>query len=157
MWMTHFFPCSLPSFKVTFHGNNNNNKHKSNKKTTPTTPSFTSEFIWLSTNRCFHSFANLFLKFFLSLSYFKYLMMMKMMMNCFCGLVDQQKAFSLISIRDRCQRSSPLRISDRPRTRFELAQLPKMAWLVETQARIKNVAWASSTEYQYLCKNNEDE
>ena len=30
-----------------------------------------------------------------------------MMMNCFCGMVDQRKVFSLISIRDHCQRSSP--------------------------------------------------
>ena len=50
------------------------------------------------------------------------LMMMKMMMNCFCGMVDWQKAFSLISIRDHCQRSSPSRISDMPRTGFEPVQ-----------------------------------
>ena len=35
-----------------------------------------------------------------------------MMMNCFCGMVDRQKAFSLISSWDHCQRSSPLQISD---------------------------------------------
>ena len=34
-----------------------------------------------------------------------------MMMNCFCGMVDRRKAFSLISSRDHCQRSSPSRIS----------------------------------------------
>ena len=45
-----------------------------------------------------------------------------MMMNCFCGMVDQQKAFSLISSRDHCQRFSPLRISDMPRAGFEPAQ-----------------------------------
>ena len=28
-------------------------------------------------------------------------MMMMMMVNCFCGMVDQQKALSLISSRDR--------------------------------------------------------
>ena len=39
-------------------------------------------------------------------------MMMMMMMNCVCGMVDQQKAFSLISSRDHCQRFSPSRISD---------------------------------------------
>ena len=38
-----------------------------------------------------------------------------MMMNCFRGMVDRQKAFSLISSRDHCQRSSPSRISDTPR------------------------------------------
>ena len=44
------------------------------------------------------------------------------MMNCFCGMVDRQKAFSLISSRDHCQRSSPLRISNMPRSGFEPAQ-----------------------------------
>ena len=43
------------------------------------------------------------------------MMMMKMMMNCFYGIVDQPKEFSLISSRDHCQRSSPSRISDTPR------------------------------------------
>ena len=33
-------------------------------------------------------------------------------LNCFCGMVDRRKAFSLISSRDHCQRSSPSRISD---------------------------------------------
>ena len=45
-----------------------------------------------------------------------------MMMNCFCGMVDRRKAFSLISSRDHCQRSSPSRISDTPRAWFEPAQ-----------------------------------
>ena len=49
-------------------------------------------------------------------------MMMMMMMNCFCGMVDQQKAFSLISSRDHWQRSSPSRISDMPRAGFEPVQ-----------------------------------
>ena len=35
-----------------------------------------------------------------------------MMMNCFCGMVDWRKAFSLIS--SHCQRSSPSQISDMP-------------------------------------------
>ena len=35
------------------------------------------------------------------------------MMNCFCGMVDRQKAFSLISSWDHCQRSSPSWISTR--------------------------------------------
>ena len=48
--------------------------------------------------------------------------MMMMMMNCFCGMVDRRKAFSLISSRDHCQRSSPSRISDTPRAGFEPAQ-----------------------------------
>ena len=28
-------------------------------------------------------------------------------LNCFCGMVDQRKTFSLISSRDHCQKSSP--------------------------------------------------
>ena len=47
---------------------------------------------------------------------------MMMMMNCFCGMVDRRKAFNVISSRDHCQRSSPSRISDKPRARFEPAQ-----------------------------------
>ena len=45
-----------------------------------------------------------------------------MMMNCFYGMVDRRKAFSLISSRDHCQRSSPSQISDTPRAGFEPAQ-----------------------------------
>ena len=45
-----------------------------------------------------------------------------MMMNSYCGMVDRRKAFSLISSRDHCQRSSPSWISDTPRAGFELAQ-----------------------------------
>ena len=44
------------------------------------------------------------------------------MMNCFCGMVDRRKTFSLISYRDHCQRSSPSTISDTTRARFEPAQ-----------------------------------
>ena len=43
-----------------------------------------------------------------------------MMMNCFCGMVDQQKTFSLMSSWDHYQRSSPLQIFDT--LRFESAQ-----------------------------------
>ena len=45
-----------------------------------------------------------------------------MMMNCFCGMVDQLEALSLISSRGPCQRSSPLRISETPQAGFEPAQ-----------------------------------
>ena len=38
----------------------------------------------------------------------------------FGGMVDRQKAFSLISSRDHCQRSSPSRIPDTPQAGFEL-------------------------------------
>ena len=49
-------------------------------------------------------------------------MMMMMIMNCFCGMVDRRKAFSLISSQDHCQRSSPSRIFDTPRAGFEPVQ-----------------------------------
>ena len=45
-----------------------------------------------------------------------------MVMNCFCGMVDRQKAFRLISSREHCQRFSPSRISDTSRAGFEPAQ-----------------------------------
>ena len=51
------------------------------------------------------------------------IMMMVKMMNCFCGMVDRRKAFSFISSRDHCPRSSSSRTSDTPRgsisTRFD--------------------------------------
>ena len=50
--------------------------------------------------------------------------MMMMMMNCFCRMVDRQKALSLISVRDYCQSSSPLQISDMPRAGFQPAKSP---------------------------------
>ena len=45
-----------------------------------------------------------------------------MMMNCFCGMVDRWKAFSFISSRDHCQRSSTSRISNPPRAGYGPAQ-----------------------------------
>ena len=50
------------------------------------------------------------------------IMIMMMMMNCFCSMVDWQKAFSLISSQDHCQRSSPSQFSNTPRAGFEPAQ-----------------------------------
>ena len=50
------------------------------------------------------------------------LMMIMMMMNCFCSMVDRRKTFSLISSRDHCQRSSTSRISDTPQAGFEPEQ-----------------------------------
>ena len=47
---------------------------------------------------------------------------MMMMMNCFYGMVDRWKVFSLISRQDHCQRSSPSQISDTRRAGFEPAQ-----------------------------------
>ena len=46
-------------------------------------------------------------------------MMMMMMMNCFGGMVDRRKTFSLISSRDHRQRSSPSPISYTPQAVFE--------------------------------------
>ena len=40
------------------------------------------------------------------------MMVIMMMLDCFCGMVDRRKVFGLISSRDYCQRSSPSRISD---------------------------------------------
>ena len=45
--------------------------------------------------------------------------MMMMMMDCFCGMGDLRKAFSLISSQDHCQRSSLSRISDTQGAGFE--------------------------------------
>ena len=59
---------------------------------------------------------------------------MMMMMNYFCGMVDRRKAFSLISSRDHCQKSSPSRIYDTPQVGFELAQNLSSAfveWIVQ--------------------------
>ena len=44
-----------------------------------------------------------------------------MMMSCFSGMVDQQKAFSLITSWDYCQRFSPSQISDTLQAGFEPA------------------------------------
>ena len=43
------------------------------------------------------------------------ILVMIMMMNCFCVMVDRRKAFRPISSLSHCQRSSPSRISDTPR------------------------------------------
>ena len=56
-------------------------------------------------------------------------MMMVMMMNCFCGMIDQQRVFSLISSRDHCQRSLLLQISDTPLTGFELMQMLSLGFI----------------------------
>ena len=50
------------------------------------------------------------------------MMTMMMTMNCFCGMVDRQKAFSLSSSRDHCQRSSPSQIFHTLQAGFEPAQ-----------------------------------
>ena len=47
---------------------------------------------------------------------------MMVMMNCFCGMVDQRKAFSLISNQDHCSPCSLWRISDTTRAGFDPVQ-----------------------------------
>ena len=52
------------------------------------------------------------------------------LMNCFCGMVDRRKAFSLISSRDHCQRSSSSRISDTPsRVCTCVEPEPRLSWM----------------------------
>ena len=48
------------------------------------------------------------------------LMVMMIMMNCFCGMVDWRKTFSLIFSQDHCQRSWPSQTT--PQSGFEPAQ-----------------------------------
>ena len=66
-------------------------------------------------------------KYILELKYSLFIMRdrrsMMMMMNCFCGMVDRRKVFSLISRRNHCRKHSPSRISDTPRAGFKLALL----------------------------------
>ena len=65
---------------------------------------------------------------------------MMMMMNCFCGMVDQRKAFSLISSRNRCQRSSTSWISSltMPRTWIQNLFEWSCAIVITTTARRQN-------------------
>ena len=56
-------------------------------------------------------------------------MMMMMMMNCFCAMVDQSKAFTLISSWDHCQKSSLLRISKTPQAKFKPVQNLSLSWM----------------------------
>ena len=61
------------------------------------------------------------------------------MMNCFCGMVDRRKAYSLISSRDHCHRSSPSRISDMPRAG-------------SCRAKLKGVTIVHFLELSRLCR-----
>ena len=45
-----------------------------------------------------------------------------MMMNCFCGMVDQRKAYSLIPSWGHCWRSSPSQTPNTLQAGFEHAQ-----------------------------------
>ena len=64
-----------------------------------------------------------------------------MMMNCFCGMVDQKKAFSLISGQDHCQRSLPLWISDTLQGGFEPMQNPSSGLVEWSCAVVITTTW----------------
>ena len=86
-------------------------------------------------------------------SYVCMMMMIMTVMNCFCAMVDQWKAFSLISSWDHCQRSSPSRISDTPRAGFEPAQ-NLSSGLVEWSCAvvITAIPWTNCL-YEPICMN----
>ena len=64
----------------------------------------------------------------------------------FCCMVDRQKAFSFISSRDHCQRSSPSRISNTLRVGFEPAQ-SLSSGLVESRFAVV----ITTTPRRYVC------
>ena len=74
-----------------------------------------------------------------------------MMMKCFRGRADKQKAFSLTSSPDHCQRFSPSRISDTLRARFELVE-NLTSGLVERNcaAAITITPWCLDMVFLYL-------
>ena len=57
------------------------------------------------------------------------------MMNCFCGMVDRRKVFSLISSQDHCQRSSQSQFFDTARAGFEPVQNLRLG-LVESSCAV---------------------
>ena len=70
-----------------------------------------------------------------------------MMMNCFCGMTDQQKVFSLISICENCQRSYKSGISDTLRAGFEPVENLSSGLL-----RVYNPAYIDLSECWLLIK-----
>ena len=67
---------------------------------------------WVTFHHFFHlSYPKVLLKSVLLFSKNVALGKLMMMMNCFCGMVDRRKAFSLISSQNHRQRSSPSRTS----------------------------------------------
>ena len=67
----------------------------------------------------------------------------------FCGMADRRKGFSLIFSRDHCQRFSPSRTSDTPRTGFEPAQnlssgLVKWSCAVVITTTPRHTSWVQS-------------
>ena len=51
------------------------------------------------------------------------IMMMMMIMNYFCGMIDQQKTLSLNTSRDHCQKLSLSQISDTLQARLNLSRV----------------------------------
>ena len=51
------------------------------------------------------------------------MMMTMMIINCFSGMVDRQKVFSLLFSQGHCQRSSPSGISNTPQGGHEPTQI----------------------------------
>ena len=85
--------------------------------------------------------------------------MMKMiiMMNCFSGMVDRQKAFSYIPSRDHCQRPSPSQISDTQGAGFEPAQnlssgLFEWRWAVVITTSSKIYSVRRSRKWNWNCR-----
>ena len=78
---------------------------------------------------------------------------MKMMINCFCVMVDLRRRLRLISSRDHCQGFSSPQFSDMRRAGFELAQNlgsdflmnVSCAVLITTKSQPHTVAYVNSS------------
>ena len=75
------------------------------------------------------------------------------MMNCFCGMVDRRKAFSLISYLDHCQRSSPSWISEKPRA-GACAEPEYRLWWVKSSSSDNHYTNASCLQLYYKRDSN---
>ena len=58
------------------------------------------------------------------------MMRMMMMMNCFCGMVDQQKVFSFISSQDHCDRHSSIYPGKHPGHSLYFATIPELELII---------------------------
>ena len=75
-----------------------------------------------------------------------------MMMNCFCDVVDRRKVFSLISSWAHCQRSSPSRISHKPRAGFEPLQNLRSGFIEWSFAVVITTTPRCHCSITYFCK-----
>ena len=75
------------------------------------------------------------------------ILMMMMMINCFYGMVDWWKIFSLISRWNHCQRFSLAQFSDMPWARFEPAQNLSSwhCWMKLCRHNISNITLHETT------------